>query len=261
MEKEELRNRLFERYFEEIDGIYIYAGDFVSRLSFIHDLYQNLNELCVSNMEYFDCFDSIEKIKVIEHKSKPFLILKKRSWNYGIIDIEEKKSITEEEFKNIFDEDFFVENFGERKGNESCFCFYHVDQYQGNIEELVKFYFDNYSIFNLPTELYYCHEIGEAWTYFSINLAHGTAQLGFQTPDQFLYEQLFLQHDLTPSRMQDAVSKIGKERIQEMFNQIKEIKLPVKIIPEILLPYLDLSLQNKEMDLVGNQKLMVKKTI
>lgn len=61
--------------------------------------------------------------------------------------------------------------------------------------------------------------------------------------------------------MQDAVGKIGEERVQEMFSKIKEIKLPVQIIPEALLSYFDLSLQNKEIDLVENQKLKVKKFI
>ena len=61
--------------------------------------------------------------------------------------------------------------------------------------------------------------------------------------------------------MQDAVGRIGKERAQEMFGKIKEIRLPVQIIPEALLSYFDLSLQNKGMNLVENQKLKVKKLI
>ena len=61
--------------------------------------------------------------------------------------------------------------------------------------------------------------------------------------------------------MQDAVGKIGKKRVQEMFSKIKEIRLPVQIIPEALLSYFDLPLQNKEIDLVDNQKLKVKKFI
>ena len=261
MEKDVLRNCLFERYFEVQKGIK--AIDFVSRLSFIYDLYHELDDLCEKNIEYFDCFDSIKSIRLVEYQSKSFLILKKQSWDYVVIDIKDKKSITEEQFKTIFDEDFFVENFGERKTEDSevFSLFYDVEEYQGNIDDLIDFYFRNRQVFNLPTRLYYRLDLKQAWTYFSIHLAQGTAQLGFQTPDQFLYEQLFLQSDLTPSGMQDAVGKIGKERVQEMFSKIKEIKLPVQIIPEALLSYFDLSLQNKEIDLVENQKLRVKKFI
>ncbi len=261
MEKDELRNCLFERYFEVQEGIK--AIDFVSRLSFIYDLYHELNGLCEKNIESFDCFDSIKSIQQVEYQSKSFLILKKQCWDYVVIDIKEKKSITEEQFKTIFDEDFFVENFGERKEKDSKVfsLFYDVEEYRGNIEDLIDFYFRNRQVFNLPTRLYYRLDLKEAWTYFSIYLAQGTAQLGFQTPDQFLYEQLFLQSDLTPSMMQDAVGRIGKERAQEMFGKIKEIRLPVQIIPEALLSYFDLSLQNKGMNLVENQKLKVKKLI
>ena len=64
MEKDALRNRLFERYFEVQKGIK--AIDFVSRLAFIYDLYHELNGLCEKNIEYFDCFvtaDDVERIK------------------------------------------------------------------------------------------------------------------------------------------------------------------------------------------------------
>ena len=67
----------------------------------------------------------------------------------------------------------------------------------------------------------------------SIDLANGTAQLGFQTPYQFLYEQLFLKSDLTPSRMQDAISKIGMDKMREMFSRVKDIQLPEAVIPTI----------------------------
>ena len=261
MEKDKLRNCLFERYFEVQKGIK--AIDFVSRLSFIYDLYHELDGLCEKNIECFDCYDSIKSIQLIEYQSKPFLIMKKQSWNYVVIDIKNKKSITEDQFKTIFKEDFFVENFGESQMEDSKVfsLFYNVEEYQGNIDELIDFYFRNRRIFNLPTKLYYRLDLKEAWTYFSIHLAQGTAQLGFQTPDQFLYEQLFLQADLTPSRMQDAVSRIGKERVEEMFSKIKEIKLPVQLIPEALLSYFDLPCQNKGIDLIDNQELKVKKII
>lgn len=113
MEKDVLRNCLFERYFEVQKGIK--AIDFVSRLSFIYDLYHELDDLCEKNIEYFDCFDSIKSIRLVEYQSKSFLILKKQSWDYVVIDIKDKKSITEEQFKTIFDEDFFCRKLWGKK--------------------------------------------------------------------------------------------------------------------------------------------------
>ena len=71
----------------------------------------------------------------------------------------------------------------------------------------------------------------QAWTYLFIDFANASVQLGFQTPDQTLYEQLFLNYDLTPCGMQDAVNKIGREKIKEIFSKVGNIKIPIEFIP------------------------------
>lgn len=71
-------------------------------------------------------------------------------------------------------------------------------------------------------------------TDFYIDFVNATAQMRFQTKDQFLYEQLFLRYDLSPSRMQDAQDKIGIEIMKEMFERIRELRIPKEIIPSDL---------------------------
>ena len=93
---------------------------------------------------------------------------------------------------------------------------------------------ENRNLLELSTELHYRLDIDEAWTFFFIDFANAEAQMGFQTPDQFLYEQLFLKYDLTPLRMQDAQEKIGITRMQEMFEKIKDLKIPIEVIPKDL---------------------------
>lgn len=110
-------------------------------------------------------------------------------------------------------------------------------------ELLTDFYLQNQEILNLSTSLEYKISIGDAWSYFFIDFANASAQLGFQTLDQFLYEQLFLKFDLTPSRMQDAQSKIGTKKMDEMFLKIKTIKIPTDAIPTDL--YRQYNLQKK----------------
>ena len=46
---------------------------------------------------------------------------------------------------------------------------------------------------------------------------------------------MFLNSDLTPFSLQDATEKIGKEKMLEMFERIKEIKIPKEIIPSQIL--------------------------
>ncbi|MCI9280004.1 MAG: hypothetical protein HFJ02_04320 [Bacilli bacterium] len=243
--KEALRNQLFAKYFEE-EGILV--TDFLDKLSFIASAWQDLRELCAKNMKYFFQGKSLEKIKIVQNQDKKYLILKVRMWTYIIIDLEKREFITEQEFKMNFTEDFFVEHFDEIKAdNEKIFSkLYRLENYEGDAIELIDLYNKNESLFCLTTKLDYSLEIGEAWTYFFIDFGNSRAQLGFQTLDQFLYEQLYLHYDLTPSVMQDATQRIGKERMQE----IPKIKIPENLIPEDLLQAYRNQKENLKRDLI-----------
>ena len=232
-DKEELRNKLFAKYFEVEEGIN--ATELVDKLSFIPEVWDKLHTLCENNIEYFDEYSSIDDIKLLNHNEKKYLILKLHIYRYIIIDIERKESITEEQFRNNFDENFFVSNFNARETvNNDSLKFYDVEKYDGNMEELLDFYTENEQVLNLSKEIHYVLKVDDAWTYFHINFVNASGQLSFETKDQFLYEQLYLRYDLTPSKMQDAKNKIGLEKMQEMFQKIKEIKIPQEVIPNDL---------------------------
>ena len=232
-DKEELRNKLFAKYFEVEEGLN--ATELVDKLSFIPEVWDKLHTLCENNIEYFDEYSSIDDIKLLNHNEKKYLILKLHIYRYIIIDIERKESITEEQFRNNFDESFFVSNFNARKRKDDNFLmFYDIEKYDGNIEELLDFYMENEQVLNLSKKIHYVLKIDDTWTCFHIDFVKACAQLCFETRDQFLYEQLYLRYDLTPSKMQDAKNKIGLEKMQEMFQKIKEIKIPQEVIPNDL---------------------------
>ena len=214
MEKTELRNQLFNKYFDIEDGVL--ATDLVDKLSFIPELWKKLHILCENNIQDFDAWSTLEKFKVLNYKQKKYLILKLRMFQYVIIDIEKMENITEEEF------------------NEKLFNLYYINKYNGDVQKLIDFYMENRNLLELSTELHYRLDIDEAWTFFFIDFANAEAQMGFQTLDQFLYEHLFLKYDLTPLRMQDAQEKIGVTRMQEMFEKIKDLKIPIEVIPKDL---------------------------
>lgn len=231
MEKEELRNQLFSKYFEVEDGIL--ATDLVDKLAFIPELWHELRVLCKKNIRYFNPVNSLEQFKVLEHNQKNYLIIKLGMLRYVIIDLKTKENITEEQFKNEFDDSFFINNFNE-VDTKNYSNMYSIDNYNGDIQELIDFYIENKNVLSLSNELYYRLELGEAWTYFYIDFANAKAGLAFETSDQFLYEQLFLMYDLSPFGMQDAQGKIGIEKMQEMFEEIKKIKIPIEVIPNDL---------------------------
>lgn len=232
-DKEKLRNKLFAKYFEVEEGIN--ATELVDKLSFIPEVWDKLHTLCENNIEYFDEYSSIDDIKLLNHNEKKYLILKLHIYRYIIIDIERKENITEEQFENNFDEDFFVSNFNVRKMVDYDFLeLCDIEKYDGNIEELLDFYTENEQVLNLSKKIHYVLKADNAWTHFHIDFVNASGQLSFETKDQFLYEQLYLRYDLTPTNMQDAQNKIGIEKMKEMFQKIKEIKIPQEVIPSDL---------------------------
>lgn len=230
MEKALLRDKLFAKYFENEDGINAY--ELVSNLSFIPKTYQKLHILCEENVKNFAIFSKIHNIKMLKYNKKTYLILKIRILTYIIIDIETRKNITKEEFKNYFTEDFFVENFNEIKDNK--LHLYSISSYNGNIPELIDFYIENQNIFTLANYLNYKLYIGKAWTNFVIDFANGVASINFETPDQYLYEHLFFRYDLSPSKIQDVKDRIETEKMLEIFEKVKDIIIPKEIIPSNL---------------------------
>lgn len=231
MEPSILREILFELFFLRKEGIP--AKDFIEEMSFIPETYKVINGMCEKNIEYFDSFDSVSKIKEISNNGKKYLVLEYGIANYIVIDCLKKENIQEGEFLRLLKSFSFQSNFQKRSLETNLF-FYDLDFYQGNIEELLNFYEKNKHLFSLPTKVFYQIKLLHARTYFSISLEKNKAQLSFETDDQGLYEQFYFSNGLEPSRMQDAIKKIGSEKMQEILTKTKEIIIPFEVIPEKL---------------------------
>jgi hypothetical protein len=234
MSKDKLRNELFDSYFEITEGVL--AIDLVDKLSYVRETWAGLHKICVDNVDGYYFWSSLRGIKLVERDGDKYLVIRERPFNYIIIDLTTMNNINKLKFKRVFDEDFFVTNFDEAVMEDyNAFPdMYRLDSYTGNTYEILDFYIQNEDVLNLTPRLYYKIKKGDAWTYFSIDFATRSAQMGFQTPNQYLYEQLFLNSDLSASSMQDAQNRIGLDKMCEMFDRIKEIKLPIEIIPNDL---------------------------
>lgn len=231
--KEQLREQLFSKYFEVEDGVL--AIDFVSRLSFIPKIWKELHFMCEKNIEYCEFYTSLHQFKLVQYNNKIYVILYLGTCSFVVINTETCENITEYEFKSVFDFSFFQEHFGVCKEDEDFFSYYcHLEEYHGDIQELMNFYTINQKVLQFTPNICYEIYLEEASTYLFISFIQATAQIGFQTPDQFLYDQLFLNYDLTPCSMQDAQDRIGFSRMQDIFTQIQEIYLPKEIIPSDL---------------------------
>ncbi len=252
-EKDKLRNELFEKYFE-VENDCIKFKDLMDKLMPFTKVWKELKNILIENSKDFDFYMSIEMLKEISNQGNNYLIIKENLWTYFIIDLEGKKVLSEKEVIEKFNDNVFINNFDEEKSNEDLIYYpemYRFLEYSGDIEKLLDLYYKNKGILNINPHIHYRLNIDKAWTGLYINIANYAAQLHFNTPDQFLYEHLFFNGDLTPFGMQDAVTTIGLEKIQEMFTKTKEIPIPMSIIPK---DYLNYILSYKE-----KGKILVKK--
>lgn len=258
----ELRDKLFEKYFETKEGIIL--EDLISILSFVTAIWGKLSEIIANNTSEYKHNERIENIKEINYKENNYLIIKFRFWKYLIIDTEGNKPLKLDEIKEIFNEEFFISYFSEQKldTENSLTDFYWFLNYNGNATEIKKFYDVYKDYLALPTSINYIIKLADAWTYIYINLINGNVQLGFQNNSKDLYEQIFFNPDLTPFYLQDAYSKMGKQKMNEIFLRTKSIIIPIKSIPSAILENKDLktlfTINNNKTNLINIKKQLLK---
>lgn len=249
--KEELRNKLFNKYFEVEDGVNVI--DLINSIQIITDTWKHLHELLENKLEDFDNYTRITRIENIEYKNNNYLVIETEPFDFLIVDLKRRKVLSNNEKLSIFEEEFFSNKLSVDMKYKKLFYFL---TYQGDIEELIKFYNANRQFLSIPNYIHSKLMVEDAWTYLSIDLANSKVQLGFETKDQMLYEHLFLNIDLSPSKMQDAASKMGRKKMFEIFGQVREIKIPIEQIPEEIYRIYLVSNKNSQLENSNGPKLI-----
>ncbi len=231
-DKNKLCDALFSLYFEVTEEN-VLVKDFLPYFLKIANLYQKFKDILNSCLKDFSWFSNIETIKLLNYEETTYFVIKAYMYKYLVIDFQNKKSLSEQEVMSIFNPQFFNQNFSglENQDVNEEWTFYHFLECKRNSNKIIEFYMTHQDIFDLPNKIYAEYQMGDAYTYLSMNLANNRAQLGFETLNQFLYEQLYLHLDLTPSKMQDAQNRMSKERMEEMFLEMVNIRIPLSSIP------------------------------
>ncbi len=224
-----LRNNLFEKYFEVEDGVLL--SELVESTRIITDTWNNLHKILENCIEDYDEWSHLEDIKEIQYKNKKYLIIKVMMHKYIVINLENKKILSDEEALNIFEEQLFIENFDEIQMGEKMYNRFYWFLNGSNENQIITYYNQNKKVLNYPTNILYKINMGDVYTFLSIRL-NDNIQLSFQGKDQILYETLFINSDLTPGGMQDTKDRIGIEKMREMFDRVPNIKIPREYIPK-----------------------------
>ncbi len=231
-EKTKLRDALFNKYFENGEDR-VEILEVLDQLQPTIKMWESLDALLKESIEDYEWFDGVKMVRFISYQGVDYLVIKIRMFKYFMVDIKKKKVLTKEDVVSLFTEDFFTTNFKERKlkSKSHYLVMYYFLECKQNLEELVAFCEANQEYLEMPNSIYCRFEIGEAWTYLDINMSTKEIQLGFQTPDQTLYDFLHFGIDLTPWGMQDAQQRMGVEKMREICEKVKEIKIPKSCIP------------------------------
>ena len=224
--RKELRNKLFSKFFQNKEGIS--ASTLNNKVKFIIEKYDELNKLLAKEDEHFALFDNVGYIKKVMLEHKEYLVLRTSSFKFIIIDIDNKKTLDTDEVNKIFNNEFFKQNIDEH-GLSDLYEFLST----GYINEILKIYEKNESLFNLPTHIIYEVNINDANATLIININCENCVLMFNTPDQFLYEQIFLGKDLKPSGMSSPT--LDQNKALGIANKVKDIIIPFNVIPSELL--------------------------
>lgn len=232
MEKDELRTILFEQYFKSNNSINI--KELLNNTTYITDMYKEFFLILDKNIEDYDIYDKVDIIKEIEHNNKRYLIIKVSVLQYIIIDLYNYNTLNLENVKKYFKEEFFITNFREVNGIK--IDRYHILESNKSLLPIINYYFNNKDLFNIKPKIFYKVSYMDAISCIRINLIDENIQLEFLTKDQYLYEQLYFNIDLTPSIMQDSIKKIGINKTNEIFNRIKDINIPLSCIPKGIRP-------------------------
>lgn len=228
-EKTKLREALFTFYFEEGEDR-IPITSLLKQLNPIVEVWQNLRTLLEKNVTMYDWSSGLDLVKIISYQGNTYLFIKENMWSYIIININSKKVLTKEEVTFIFSKEFFVQNLEEEPTlNEDWLDWCYQCR---NANKIVEYCLSYEDILKLPNSIVCEYKIKDAITYLRIGLSDKSIQLGFQTPDQFLYEFLNLNFDLTPWGMQDAYHRLGIEKMKEMLAKVKEAKIPLSFVPQ-----------------------------
>ncbi len=222
-----LRDKLFQKFFENTKGNSL--SDIYESTKYITDTFDGLKSILLSESGTFDNFMKIGMVRLIKYNNHDLLFIKVNIGHYYIFDMQLKK-VLNDNYKELFNIDFFVTNFHERKNDFEYETFYEFDEYNGNIDILINYFIFNKDVLELEnTKIKYqvIEQNAQATIFYDIKT--GNCQLDFVTSDQFLYEQLYLKKGLIPSSMQDAERKIGRSKMLEFFQMIPFIKIPSEI--------------------------------
>ena len=227
----ELQSEVFKNTFTmNIDGISL--KDTIVNLSDRINIWKNFYKLLGDVLDPIDKTFNVMNVKTINYKDGKYLFIKISLWYYVVIDLDNKKTISEEESKQLFDEKLFKDNFLETEG---LMDYYSFDQLSDEVASKVIDYYIEYEevltdkksirIPILDTE--------EVFGYLIIYFDKDEVLLGINGKKEGRCNYIFLNKDL---KVYGASNLTGnKDEVARFFDGSKDILIPNGIIDKYVM--------------------------
>lgn len=136
----ELQSEVFKNTFTmNIDGISL--KDTITKLNNRINVWKNFYKLLGDVLDPIDKRFSVMNVSKVSYKKGKYLFIKISLWYYVVIDLDNKKTIGEDEAKQIFNEKFFKDNLLETDG---LIDYYSFDSLNDDVTSKVIDYYIEY---------------------------------------------------------------------------------------------------------------------
>lgn len=237
MSWEELQEELFEQLFKTNEE-YITLEELLKKLEPISKIWADLENILIKDCSNdFDFWRTIDKIKIFSN----YIIIQLGLWEYIIIDSLNKKSLTDEECKTIFDEQFFLTHFNEPETENKFSDMYYFENAgtQETINSLIK-YIDIYqNLLMQENSIYYSIDYLNSRVVINIKFDKLETTIGFATfknfennsqPSNVNYLFFNKSAEITgasnPTNNHESLLAMGKRALK--------VRIPLSVIPDFI---------------------------
>ena len=218
----ELREPLWNMFFENKEGVK--ALYLVQAISPIHDAYSILGEILKQDLGIVRSSElGYQPDEIFKRcKDGSNYLFMRIGTNYMIIDINNRKIVSDKDQAKAIDPEYYSFWFGRI-----------IDKYNGSVDRLLSFYEANEELLNVPSSLSYRVNIGETRARLLIFLGKKGVQLGFYSNDKTLYDTIFFNGNLK-LYTNDSKGRICGDELDKIIYSIGDIVIPYSVIPNEL---------------------------
>ena len=181
-----------------------------------------------------DHFSKADKVELINYKENNYLIVKIYNWTYLCINLDKKEVVNFGPDLYPFNENFFIDNFDEKKVKKTEAFYFSIDFLNDGLLEIIKFTQKNKNLFLTDSGFTYRIEEDELMTFLNFNTQKGNITLYFG--NKYMIDDtnyIYIDNNLSLREVSNSIENTNK--LKKMCTKLKNIKIPIDVIPNFLL--------------------------